>query len=478
MELLKMNVSMELMNKLSKCTEEVVYKCVKILGEKYNFDAEEGMLLLNLGGVNVMGKVKGKGKGKGKGKEKVNKLAFPLPYNGELKEEYCYALRQNNGLYTQCQGMREGEKWFCKGCENKMQKNGDETPEYGTIQDRMRVGLLEYVDPKGRKPVSYTKIMKKYKLSKEDVLAEAAKMNMIVNEEHFELKETKRGRPKSEKPVKEKGVKGRPKKSEITLEIQGEESSKASSFKELVREAVEKVAEEVAVDVAEEVAEEEKVAVEVAEVEKVAEEVAVEVAVEVEKVAEVAVVESVIVAKADKQAKKAEKEALKQLEKAAKAEAEKAEKAAKAEAEKAEKAAKKEAEKAEKAAKKEAEKAEKAAKVEAEKAAKKEAVAKELAAKEEKKEKKEVAKEEVAKEEKKEEENTDVLKRLIFSDKKYLKSKKTGIVYDYEVYIATGDCVVVGKWSEETQEIIFDDEVSEEEYDSGDDSEESEEEYM
>ena len=59
-----------------------------------------------------------------------------------------------------------------------------------------------------------------------------------------------------------------------------------------------------------------------------------------------------------------------------------------------------------------------------------------------------------------------------------MKSKKTGIVYDYEVYIATGDCVVVGKWSEETQEIIFDDEVSEEEYDSGDDSEESEEEYM
>jgi hypothetical protein len=461
MELLKMNVSMELMNKLSKCTEEVVYKCVKILGEKYNFDAEEGMLLLNLGGVNVMGKVKGKGKGKGK--EKVNKLAFPLPYNGELKEEYCYALRQNNGLYTQCQGMREGEKWFCKGCENKMQKNGDETPEYGTIQDRMRVGLLEYVDPKGRKPVSYTKIMKKYKLSKEDVLAEAAKMNMIVNEEHFELKETKRGRPKSEKPVKEKGVKGRPKKSEITLEIQGEESSKASSFKELVREAVENVA-EVAVDVAEEVAEvaeEEKVAVEVAEVEKVAE--------------EVAVVESVIVAKADKEAKKAEKEALKQLEKAEKAAkqaAEKAEKAAKAEAEKAEKAAKKEAEKAEKAAKKEAEKAEKAAKVEAEKAAKKEAAEKAEA------EKAAVAKEEVAKEEKKEEENTDVLKRLIFSDKKYLKSKKTGIVYDYEVYIATGDCVVVGKWSEETQEIIFDDEVSEEEYDSGDDSEESEEEYM
>jgi hypothetical protein len=461
MELLKMNVSMELMNKLSKCTEEVVYKCVKILGEKYNFDAEEGMLLLNLGGVNVMGKVKGKGKGKGK--EKVNKLAFPLPYNGELKEEYCYALRQNNGLYTQCQGMREGEKWFCKGCENKMQKNGDETPEYGTIQDRMRVGLLEYVDPKGRKPVSYTKIMKKYKLSKEDVLAEAAKMNMIVNEEHFELKETKRGRPKSEKPVKEKGVKGRPKKSEITLEIQGEESSKASSFKELVREAVENVA-EVAVDVAEEVAEvaeEEKVAVEVAEVEKVAE--------------EVAVVESVIVAKADKEAKKAEKEALKQLEKAEKAAkqaAEKAEKAAKAEAEKAEKAAKKEAEKAEKAAKKEAEKAEKAAKVEAEKAAKKEAAEKAEA------EKAAVAKEEVAKEEKKEEENTDVLKKLIFSDKKYLKSKKTGIVYDYEVYTATGDCVVVGKWSEETQEIIFDDEVSEEEYDSGDDSEESEEEYM
>ena len=65
---------------------------------------------------------------------------------------------------------------------------------------------------------------------------------------------------------------------------------------------------------------------------------------------------------------------------------------------------------------------------------------------------------------------SDVVKKIEFEGKKYLKSKKTGIVYDYDEYVKSGDQVVVGKWNEATNKLDFetaksDGEESEDEYD-------------
>ena len=47
-----------------------------------------------------------------------------------------------------------------------------------------------------------------------------------------------------------------------------------------------------------------------------------------------------------------------------------------------------------------------------------------------------------------------------------MKSKKTGVVYDYEKYTKEGDTVVVGMWIETENKIKFEEgEESEEEYD-------------
>jgi hypothetical protein len=63
----------------------------------------------------------------------------------------------------------------------------------------------------------------------------------------------------------------------------------------------------------------------------------------------------------------------------------------------------------------------------------------------------------------------DVVKKIEFEGKKYLKSKKTGIVYDYEEYVKSGDQVIVGKWNEATNKLDFEsaksEEESEDEYD-------------
>ena len=63
-------------------------------------------------------------------------------------------------------------------------------------------------------------------------------------------------------------------------------------------------------------------------------------------------------------------------------------------------------------------------------------------------------------EEEEEEEEADVVKRFEFEGKKYLKSKKTGVIYNM-------DQDVVGKWNESTQKIDFvEQEESEDEYES------------
>jgi hypothetical protein len=417
------NVELMLSEKLSRdlvnSCQEVMHECVTILAEKYGFDSKEAIKSLG------MVKIAKKEVKKVVIKEKVG---CPLPFSNDLVESCCFALRHNNGLYTQCSGAKNGTSNYCKGCENQMQKSGSEMPEYGTIQQRMAVDIMEYVDPKGRKPVSYLKVMKKLKITKEQAIEEAGKKNKIINEIHFvEAEVEKRGRPKVEKEPKEKGVKGRPKKSKKVLEIDGDEEDLFASLVAEANEAEEEVSEVKAKNTAEKA---EKLAAEKAEKE------------------------------AKKQAEKAEKEAKKQ--------AEKAEKEAKLAAEKAEKEAKLAAEKAEKEAKKQAEKAEKEAKLAAEKAEKE---AKKLAEKAEKEAKKQAPKKvaekkKVVVEEKEEEEEPDVVKKIEFEGKKYLKSKKTGIVYDYEKYVNEGEQVVIGKWNENEKKIELDDaEEEEEEYD-------------
>jgi hypothetical protein len=58
-----------------------------------------------------------------------------------------------------------------------------------------------------------------------------------------------------------------------------------------------------------------------------------------------------------------------------------------------------------------------------------------------------------------EEEEPDIVKKIEFEGKKYLKSKKSGIVYDYTKYVKDGDQVIVGKWNDVTNKIQFQEEA-------------------
>ena len=424
-------VSDQLNRQLVNLSQDLSNRCIAALAERYSFDAEEASRYLNLSMIKVERKAPIKGKSTKATKVSAPKAAFPLPYNGEFNDACCYALRQNNGLYTQCTSLRRSGSYVCKGCDTTMQKTGSEVPEYGTIQQRNAVGIFEYTDPKGRKPIAYTKVMKKYKISQEQALEEAAKLNIIINSDHFTVtEETKRGRPSTksgEKIPKEKGAKGRPKKSKKVLQIEGDDED---LFATLVAEANEE-SEELSLGLGKKKAgksDEEK------EVERLAKE-------------------------AEKEAKRLAAEVAKK-EKDEKLAAEKAEKEAKKEQERLAREAKKAEEEAAKKLKEEQrlkDKVDKEAKLAAEKAAKE-------ATKSQKSSKKADPKDE--KEAVVEDEEPDVVKKVEFEGKKYLKSKKTNVIYDYAEYVKNGEQVVVGKWNDSTNKIEFAAaEEEEEEYD-------------
>ena len=422
-----MYVSDEMNKKLLSLSCDLAMRSVKACAEHYNFDGDEAIRLLGLGSVSITRQSKSGvgagacvGAGAGDGKDKVvavEKPSFPMPYNGECNDSCCNALRQNNGLYTQCQSVKkEGD--FCKQCQVLADKN-EGIPEYGTIQMRKAVDIFEYIDPKGRKPASYTKVMKKFKVDQEKVLEEAEKFNININLKHFDISEmdTKRGRPSIIKAPKEvKGSKGRPKKEKKILQVNGVDDD--DLFAALVADANNAAGEEVVVIPPPKT---EPIEVEKTDVEILAEKASAD------------------ILKAEKEAKLA--------------------------AQKAEKEAKIVAQKAEKEAKLAAQQAEKEAKLAADKAEKEKSTT----------QKKPVVADVVKVDEDVEEEV--VVKKILFEGKKYLKSKNAGIIYDYDVYVKTGDQVVLGQWNEKTNKIDFkvnndNDEEEEEDYDDDDDEEE------
>ena len=368
-----------------------VTNIVKMLSDKFNFDLEEGLRMV---GVEKNSK-----------NLKKEKCELLLPFNNEKDVLCCSGLRKASGLYLQCCRLKETNEDYCKGCKKECEVNGTGKPDYGTIEDRLSVGLYDYRDPKGKSPIGYLKYLSKVKKSKEEAEGYALKEKKSILGVHFEYEDLKRGRPKTEKKVKEStGKKGRPKKSKKEIELVGEEED---LFALLVEDANSSNSTHLIVNVEEG---------------------------EVEEVVEVV----------EKKTKKAEKEEEKQK------------KLAEKEAEKQKKLAEKEAEKQKKLAEKEAEKQKKLAEKEAAKKNKKPST--------KKSEKKEVTTtpvEAIVNVVPPKEEEQDVVRKFEYEGVTYLKSKLTGVIYNM-------DQELIGKWNEETKKIDFeefDDEEEEDEYD-------------
>jgi hypothetical protein len=216
---------------LEAFSAEVVRACAS----KYGFDGEEALRSLEIGMKVKTKKIAGGGKS---AKTTRATPSIPLPFNGTVREDCCIGVKQNHGLYTQCFSA-PGETGLCKGCSKQASKNASGEPDCGVIAKRVIQGD-EYRDAKGRAPVHFTKVMKKQKLTEEQVQAEATKFGIVLDASHFAAPQAqqKRGRPKkattsdteseNSSASGEKKSRGRPKKAAKVVEVNETEDLFAS----------------------------------------------------------------------------------------------------------------------------------------------------------------------------------------------------------------------------------------------------------
>ena len=421
------------MESIIKCE---VLKVISDISSRYEIDVEDEYKNWELG---VSGGVSGG--------------VIPLPYSGVVVEGNCSCVKKNRGLYTQCGSVKEvGE--MCRRCEGEVKRKG---AIFGTMKERSLVGIMEYKDSKGNGPVSYLKVMKKLKLSREEVEGEALRRGVVIDAVHFEEGKSKRGRPSLEvKEVKEVKGKGRPSKSKKVLELEDET---VDLFANMVKAALEEKEAEVMTDL------KEAAVVEVVTDLK-----------ETEVMTDLKETEVVVNDKEEKESQKLKEKETKLKEKEEKESQklkEKEEKEAQKLKEKEEKESQKLKEKEEKEAQKLKEKEEKEAQKLKEKEEKEVAKLKEKEAQKLKeKEEKEVAKlkEKEAKDEAKdfapllqkvdlqkvEVEEEDSVTEFEYEGKKYLRSVIDGTVYDM-------DEEEIGKWDKVLKKIVLSDNNSEEE---------------
>jgi hypothetical protein len=189
--------SSSLMLKLSLVlAKEAVEKCGAMYGFKVNeaWEKIEKELLNEVEEGRVSLVVKDK-----EVKAKENKVKLILPFDRHfVKSEGCQGLSHNYNLFTQCQGARLEGSEYCSGCTKDAQTSESGKPICGTVTDRLLCDDMEYVDPRGRKVVSYLKALGK---NKEKMLKMVEEAGIVINEVHLkeESKEDKkRGRPKKE----------------------------------------------------------------------------------------------------------------------------------------------------------------------------------------------------------------------------------------------------------------------------------------
>jgi hypothetical protein len=132
-----------------------------------------------------------------------------LPYYGVINYDKCKNLVFNHGLYTQCQEKCIKED-TCKKCKNN---------KYGTVFDRQRYDICQYITPSGKKELDYNSFIVKMNYDMNEVRRIFSKLNInypltISNDYNKNIEKKKRGRP-----CKNKNITNDIQEENVTLEV-------------------------------------------------------------------------------------------------------------------------------------------------------------------------------------------------------------------------------------------------------------------
>ena len=130
-------------------------------------------------------------------KAKLSRTSKPtmiLPFCGVIVTDWCYGVRLNHGLHTQCTNARVAEGEYCKTCTKAAANSATDKPPYGDIRDRASSGV-NYRDPKGRQTLPYANVAEKLKLDIKKAHVAATAFGWTIPAEQLVKRSVKRGRP-------------------------------------------------------------------------------------------------------------------------------------------------------------------------------------------------------------------------------------------------------------------------------------------
>lgn len=225
-------------NEIIDSTKYIAREIVKRLSTKYHFDTNEAINFLE---INIPEREITK-------TEVLNteKNNIPLPFTGHINPNCCHGIRFNYGLYTQCTNtpcLFNTEYPICQTCNKQVEKNSNNKPNYGYIEERIEQGS-KYRDPKGKSPLHYANVMEKMNITRHEAERAAKKVGQVIPEDEFTIKKVTRGRPKKDTSaedtasessfteVKSEKKRGRPKKNKDVVNV----NSVDNMFKEMTTE--------------------------------------------------------------------------------------------------------------------------------------------------------------------------------------------------------------------------------------------------
>ena len=130
---------------------------------------------------------------------KAMKPKCPFPWTGVVIDTWCQGLRPNHGMLSQCIQAPKSDG-FCNTCFKQFQTNGK--TKCGTVTDRLNAdkeGVVYKNPDTGKAPVKAGSILKKLKMTKEEIIEEAAKFGIVIPEDEFVTTKKAKGRPPASK---------------------------------------------------------------------------------------------------------------------------------------------------------------------------------------------------------------------------------------------------------------------------------------
>jgi len=187
--------------------DDVARSVIEALASKYDFDVDEALAAFKVDARCVEKRSRAtrvsSPSSRGSTRSSAPPPMLPVPFCGKSVDGWCSGIRPNGGLYTQCSNEPDGDFPYCVTCRRQVTKNENGLPNGGDIGERIAKGI-DWRSPKGIAPMRVANVLNKSKKVITDELRSAITdaaglFGWTVPDDEWIVKPASRGRPRKTK---------------------------------------------------------------------------------------------------------------------------------------------------------------------------------------------------------------------------------------------------------------------------------------